>query len=549
MGFFDMFKKQQPLAKRQSPFTHPTQPDQTSTQQPTFTEPTFNTPLEEQIRSKLLSEIQAARRESINNRKSTTRAFQSFGTPSQSSFSDWFQSSHSINLQLESKLPQLRKRSRDLRAGNPYIINYSQFVRDNVVGSGFGFQAQCLLNDGSLDDQNNSKLEAAFSKWGKRCSVDGRMGLVQLLRVAVDTVAVDGEVFVEMVDVAGELKLRLIDANLVPLNMSNQISKTGNRIRMGIEYDADDRVVGYYVKSSYDGEQALIKTRFVPAAKMLHLFVCDFVGQERGIPWNASVQETLRQLSEFSRNELLKAKLAANVQKFVQYSDAALAADVELQEQIPLDALTYDTSPGAIVMLDPGLELAGDSTTQLPTDFRGFIVAQLKQVAAGLRVAYPALASDYSDVNYSSMRSALLVEREFWKGVQNLFVDQLLIPIYEAWLPVAILNRSFVPTGSPLPSKYLDVKFISRGWEWVDPSKDVKANSEAIANGLTSRSAVLAEKGTDFESVLKDIAREKALAAQYGVDLSEITPSSSQTGSATGADAAQMTQSSQDPAT
>lgn len=546
MGIFDMFKSKKPVATRTS-----TEPSATRIA------PTFQIPLEEQLRAQLTEEItqgiKQSNREANYNRKSTTRAFQSFGTPSQSSFSDWFQSSHSINLQLESKLPQLRKRSRDLRAGNPYIINYSQFVRDNVVGSGFGFQAQCLLNDGSLDESNNSKLEAAFAKWSKRCSVDGRMGLVQLLRVAVDTMSVDGEVFVEMVDVAGELKLRLIDANLVPLNMSNQISKQGNRIRMGIEYDADDRVVGYYVKSSYEGEQALIKTRFVPAAKMLHLFVCDFVGQERGIPWNASVQETLRQLSEFSRNELLKAKLAANVQKFVQYSDAALAADVELQEQIPLDALTYDTSPGAIVMLDPGLELAGDSTTQLPTDFRGFIVAQLKQVAAGLRVAYPALASDYSDVNYSSMRSALLVEREFWKGVQTLFVDQLLIPIYEAWLPSAIVNRSFIPTGSPLPSKYLDVKFISRGWEWVDPSKDVKANSEAIANGLTSRSAVLAEKGTDFESVLKDIAREKALAAQYGVDLSEITPSSSQSASGnagqagSGVDASQGAQATTEP--
>lgn len=515
MGILDMFKSKKPVATRSSV-------DASATR----IAPTFQIPLEEQLRAQLTEEItqgiKQSNREATYNRKSTTRAFQNFGIPTQSSFSDWFQSSHSINVQLETKLPQLRKRSRDLRAGNPYIINYSQFVRDNIVGQGFTFQAQCMLNDGTLDEQNNTKLENAFGKWSKRCTVDGKMSLTQLLRVAADTVATDGECFVEIVEVAGDIKLRLIDAQLVPVNMSNLVTSAGNRIRMGIEYDADDRVVAYHVKNSYDGEAAIQKTRIVPANKMIHLYVQEFVGQERGIPWNSSVQETLRQLSEFSRNELLKAKLAANVQKFVQYSDAALAADVELQEQIPLDALTYDTSPGAIVMLDPGLELAGDSTTQLPTDFRGFITAQLKQVAAGLRVAYPALASDYSDVNYSSMRSALLVEREYWKGMQTLFIDCLMMPIFEAWLPSAILNRTFIPTGSPLPSKYLDVKFMGRGWAWVDPVKDVKANSDAIAAGLTSRSAVLAESGTDFEAVLKDLAREKALAAQYGVDLNEL---------------------------
>lgn len=453
-----------------------------------------------------------------------------FGQAMSSAFqSDWFQSSSSINVQLESQLPKLRKRSRDLRCSNPFIINYAQFVKDNVVGQGFGFQSQCMLNDGTLDEVNNTKIEAAFARWSKKVDVAGRHSLTQFLRLMADTLATDGEVFVELVEVGTELRLRMIDAQLIPLSLSNVLSPTGNRIRMGIEYDADDRPLSYRVSNGYEGETPSYKVRVVPANKMIHLFVSDFVGQERGIPWNSSVQDTLRQLAEFSKNELLKAKLSANTQKFIQYTDAALAADSELSERIPLDELTYDTTPGAIVMLDPGLEIAGDSTTQLPTDYRGFVQAQLKQVASGLRVSYPALASDFSDVNYSSMRSALLVEREFWKGIQQLFVDGFLHPLYEAWLPHAILNRVFIPTGSVLPSRYFDVKFLPRGWAWVDPLKDVKANTEAINAGLTSRSAVLAESGTDFENVMKDLAREKRLAEQYGVDLSTMTNSTTDT--------------------
>ncbi len=54
----------------------------------------------------------------------------------------------------------------------------------------------------------------------------------------------------------------------------------------------------------------------------------------------------------------------------------------------------------------------------------------------------------------------------------------------------------------------------------MDPLKDVKAATEAINNGLDSRSRVISERlGRDFEDVLDDLQREKELMAERGIVL------------------------------
>ena len=64
-----------------------------------------------------------------------------------------------------------------------------------------------------------------------------------------------------------------------------------------------------------------------------------------------------------------------------------------------------------------------------------------------------------------------------------------------------------------------EYRFLARGWDWVDPQKEVLAHKEAIALGLTTRSRVIAERtGEDIEDVLDDLALENAMMIERGLE-------------------------------
>ena len=67
--------------------------------------------------------------------------------------------------------------------------------------------------------------------------------------------------------------------------------------------------------------------------------------------------------------------------------------------------------------------------------------ALLRFVSSSLGVSYNALASDLEGVNYSSMRSGLLIERDQWRMLQSLMKEQMLQPIFEDWISMVLLSR------------------------------------------------------------------------------------------------------------
>ena len=69
--------------------------------------------------------------------------------------------------------------------------------------------------------------------------------------------------------------------------------------------------------------------------------------------------------------------------------------------------------------------------------------------------------------------------------------------------------------------KFKVCKWQPRGWQWVDPEKDINSRKIAIEAGLETRQDVAAEQGKDLEDIFRQLAREKQLAAKYGINISE----------------------------
>jgi len=59
--------------------------------------------------------------------------------------------------------------------------------------------------------------------------------------------------------------------------------------------------------------------------------------------------------------------------------------------------------------------------------------------------------------------------------------------------------------------------FITPGWKWVDPEKELKAHLGAVDAGLTTLSDVAMQQGADFEELVLKRKRELELIREAGL--------------------------------
>jgi len=134
-------------------------------------------------------------------------------------------------------------------------------------------------------------------------------------------------------------------------------------------------------------------------------------------------------------------------------------------------------------------------------------------MAAGFGVPYNELAADLEGVNFSSIRQGTLDSREHWKELQEWLIEQLVHPVFEAWLERALLGGKIkTKTGRLLnPAKvdvYSLVTWQPRRWQWIDPRADVDAAVTAKNNGLTSPGQIIREQGRDPQTVWEETAAD-----------------------------------------
>jgi capsid protein len=125
-------------------------------------------------------------------------------------------------------------------------------VQNHIVGpQGFALSVPCLSNSGAIDELDRAVVEKAYARWAKRgvCDVTKRLSFVQLCRLAILHVARDGECFVRRVKDRSRnaygYALQIIDPLLVDYTFRADLAN-GNRVRMGVEFDAWGAEVAYH---------------------------------------------------------------------------------------------------------------------------------------------------------------------------------------------------------------------------------------------------------------------------------------------------------------
>jgi lambda family phage portal protein len=432
---------------------------------------------------------------------------------------DWIATILSADQEIKGNMRLLRARARELSRNNAVAKSFLKILLSNVVGEkGITYRSLVRNNNDQLNQPFNTKIEKAWCEWSKKgnCTVDRRFSLRQVQNLILKTLATDGEVFIRLVPgFANKYRfaLQMIDADQVDHLFSRPKSPKENEIRLGIEVDEWGAPVAYYVNKQHPSDLggSLVRER-VPAEYIIHLFDPERVNQTRGITWFHPCMVEMRMLGGYVEAELVAARAGAAKMGFLKYTDPS-----SFEAPNPDAKYRIEANPGVIEQLPPGVDFQQWNPDHPANAFPMFVKAMLRFIASSLGVSYNALASDLEGVNYSSMRSGLLIERDQWRICQSLMKETFLQPIFEYWISLALLSGALV-LDSRDPSRFTEGKWKARGWQWVDPLKDTQANILAINAGLTSRSACMAEEGEDAEDVFEEIAEDAKLAESFGLD-------------------------------
>lgn len=445
---------------------------------------------------------------------------------------DWPSVSRSMDQDLMIDLRRLRARARNQSINSPWAAKFLQLVRSNVAGEHgvklvFKVPHSSSTSDNPLlDDKANQELTRAWREWGKRgsCTVCGRYSWRELQRLICENVARDGEQFLRKVYVPKSVnpfgfQLQLIDADQVDDNYNQLGAPNRNQIRMGIEVDANQKPLAYYLFDGNPYESYSVGNRIrVPASQIIHFFISHRTGQTRGYPWFAPAMSQLNMLDGYFFAELTAARISSSVVMSIE-SDPNSPAEAFTGDGLNADgSKAVDIGYGKAIEMPTGQHLANHTPQHPASAFADFVKQSGRGIASGMNVSYHKLCNDLSGVNMSSGRLGELEERDFWREIQTELIDDCLEPIYEAWLSSGLLTGA-IGLSVADKSRFLgqSLKWEPRRWPWVDPLKDVQASTLMVQNGFETNESILNSHGRDLAEVYHQRKREQDMADELGL--------------------------------
>lgn len=443
----------------------------------------------------------------------------------------WGNQTTSEDSELSSSLRVGRARSRQLIRDAAYAKRAKAIVQLNIVGAGIGMQGQVMNSRGALNRRINDDIEQAWEQWSEKrsCHLGKTLHFHDLERVLIGEVFEAGEIFIRlhrtaMPDSLVPLALEIIE----PERLGDDLFPMGvlqpDGIRLGIEVDPFGAPVAYYVKTIYPGELQIhggrtAEVQRIPASQMLHLRIVERWPQTRAMPWLHAAARKLNDMDGLTEAEITAARAAACYMGFIELPDA----QSQYGEPQADGSTQSELEPAMIERLNPGEKFTFAAPNRPNTQMDAFMRMMLREVAAGSGSSYESLSRDYSQSNYSSSRLALLDDRDLWRTLQGWFIRDLRQEVHRLWLQQAVLAGAIpsinVSEYAANPRKFEQVRFKPRGWSWIDPTKEVEANIEAVKAGFTTVSRVIAStgEGLDLEDILRERQQELKLMKEAGL--------------------------------
>jgi lambda family phage portal protein len=445
-----------------------------------------------------------------------------------SATSGWRAPTASADAELLGDLTTLINRSWQTYNDNSMIFGAIQGMADQVIGDGLKLQSKIeRIRGKGLNLDLNHEVEVKFNNWAtnpKWCDIRGKLNFYQMQKLIFINCKVAGGILVRIHTRALRgspvpLTLELIDIQRLADNLSRTHNPSnGNEIRMGVEIDSDGFPVAYWVLDRHPGDiwgSGNYSPKRILASEILHIFNRDNwrADQTRGLPATTPILITARNIQYFNFYELVKARAQSAISWVrTRLPEINQPVEDEKAQQIDMaDGMVYDLLPGEDLK-------AIDASSPNPNAIE-FTKDHQRQIAKGLKVSAYQVTGDLRDANYGSIRVGLLQDQLTFGLERRDITTDFCMPIFRLFMDLGSLSYLKMPGDFEVnkQEKYLKDNWIGTPFPWIDPSKDVKANTELLAADLTTKTKILKAQGIEYEDHAKEKAQEKEIDAKYGI--------------------------------
>ena len=409
----------------------------------------------------------------------------------------------------------LRNRARYETANNSYARGIVLTLAHDVVGT--GPRLQMLTGD----SEANRRIEQAFMLWARSVQLAEKLRTMRMAR------ATDGESFAILtnnprLNTEVQLDLRLVEADQVTTPDLDRLSTIAVD---GIVFDSSGNPVQYHILRNHPGDgfySGRSDYERIPADAVLHWFRADRPGQTRGIPDIMPALPLFAQLRRFTLAVLAAAETAADFAGIL-YTDAPANGEADAAE--PFEPIELEKR--ALVTMPGGWKMAQMQAEQPSTTYGEFKHELLNEIARCLNMPFNIAAGNSSGYNYASGR---LDHQTYYKAIR---VDQsnlertVLDRLLAAWLDEAALLPGLLPNGLG-PFAQWPHQWFWDGHEHVDPAKEANAQATRLASHTTTLADEYAKRGQDWETQLRQRAKEIALMSALGLTAEQVSQTPTQ---------------------
>lgn len=441
-------------------------------------------------------------------------------------------------------------RVRDLVRNDGWASAAVTRTLDNVIGSDFrpvskpDYYALKQLTgrnfDASWAEEFGKAVESHWKTWsldgGRYCDVERCLTVPLMFGLAFRHKIVDGDALGIMHWLPERLgsgsalyatSLQIVD----PDRLSNPFWMFDkNTMRGGVEVDRFGAPIAYHIEKAHIGDwfnarDAMTWER-VPRetpwgrAIVVHDFDHDRAAQHRGgAGILTAVLQRLKMLIKYDGTELDAAILNAVFGAYItspydkELVESALGEKDDLGAYQDMRADFHKDTPirldgVKVPLLAPGEEMNTVRAERPSSNFAAFESAVLRNVAAGTGMSAQQISQNWSEVNYSSYRAAML---EAWKTFHRRrvhFATGFAQPVFTAWLEEAFDTDDLpLPSGAP---DFLEYRSLYARAKWLGPGKgyvDELAEKQGAILGMDASLSTLEDevaelKGLDWREVL-----------------------------------------------
>ena len=239
--------------------------------------------------------------------------------------------------------------------------------------------------------------------------------------------------------------------------------------------------------------------------------------QNRGVPYLATVLESLKQLDRFTEAELMAAVITSMYTVFIKSETGDTTMGPATPAEAPVQEGQVTLGTGKVVGLAPGEDVVFPASPRPNSAFDPFVTSILRQVGVALELPFEILIKHFTS-SYSAARAALLEAWKFYKNRRNFLALRFCQPIYEAWMDEAVtLGRVKAPGyfADPLLRRaYLSADWIGDAPGSIDPLKEGQAAKLRVDEGFSSLTLETMElTGRNWNDVHPQRVREHQLRA------------------------------------